>query len=81
MSADLLKFPSGRSVGNCRNDAKRLARQENIPLHQALDCVAAANGLAHPWARAMTLVGDSTTEQRLSPDAITVDDIRAVMEK
>ncbi|MBC3810091.1 hypothetical protein [Undibacterium aquatile] len=81
MSTDLLKFPSGRSVGNCRNDAKRLARQENIPLHEALDRVAATNGVAQPWARAMTLVGDGVTGQRSSPDAITVDDIRAVMEK
>jgi hypothetical protein len=81
MSTDLLKFPSGRSVGNCRNDAKRLARLENIPLHKALDRVAAANGLAQPWARAMILVGYGTTEQRSSADIITVDDIRAVMEK
>ncbi len=81
MSTDLSKFPSGRSVGNCRNDAKRLARQENIPLHEALDRVAATNGLAHPWARAMTLVGDGFTAHQTLPDAITVDDIRAVMEK
>lgn len=56
--SDLLKFPSGRSVGNCRKDAKRLARQEQIPLHVAFDRVADANGMPYPWARALSILDE-----------------------
>jgi hypothetical protein len=56
--SDLMKFPSGRSVGNCRKDAKRLAKQEQIPLHAAFDRVANVNGISQPWARALTFLNE-----------------------
>ncbi|WP_152446836.1 hypothetical protein [Janthinobacterium sp. HH01] len=56
--SDLFKFPSGRSVGNCRKDAKRLARQEQIPLHAAFDRISNANGMPYPWARALSILDE-----------------------
>jgi len=50
MSDDLLRFPSGRSVGNCRNDAKLIAKAKNIKLAVALDQVALANGGLRDWS-------------------------------
>ncbi|MDP3668279.1 MAG: hypothetical protein Q8R69_01110 [Telluria sp.] len=79
--SDLLKFPSGRSVGNCRKDAKRLARQDHIPLNEAQDRVAVANGGVHSWARAVSVLEDHHIAPRNSRAIMTVDDILAVMEK
>ncbi|WNL48358.1 hypothetical protein RKE25_22765 (plasmid) [Dyella sp. BiH032] len=42
-SDDSLVFPSGRSVARARQDAKRLAKKEGIPLNEALDRVAFEN--------------------------------------
>lgn len=79
--SDLLKFPSGRSVGNCRKDAKRLARQKHIPLNEAQDHVAIENGGAHSWARAVSRLEDHGIASRHSKAIMNTDDIRAVMEK
>lgn len=53
---DFLRFPSNRSVGNCRKDAKRLADQTGRPLHQCLHDVAVANGVPDGWDAAMKLL-------------------------
>jgi hypothetical protein len=66
---DLLHFPSGRSVGNCRKDAKRLSREKLIPLGQAQDTVAQNNGLAMPWGKAMA-------ELQASPPSKPGDDLK-----
>jgi hypothetical protein len=58
--SDLWKFPSGRSVGNCLKDAKRLARQEQIPLNEALDRIANANGIPQQWARALSILEEKS---------------------
>ncbi|WP_198120382.1 hypothetical protein [Massilia rhizosphaerae] len=79
--SDLLKFPSGRSVGNCRKDAKRLARQDRIPLCEAQDRVAIANGGAHSWARALSTLDGHCIAPRHSRAIMTANDILAVMER
>lgn len=77
--SDLLKFPSGRSVGNCRKDAKRLSRQEQIPLNEAQDRIAIANGGVRSWARSVAaLEGPSAAR---SGEIMTAGDIRTVMER
>lgn len=80
-----LKFPSGRSVGNCRKDAKRHASATGIPLYQALDEVARQNGAEKPWHHALN---ELQTAILLPPGAVkaavgtmTVTDIRAVLER
>lgn len=76
-------FPSGRSLTNCRNDAKRLSRSKNIPLHQALDEIAKINGMDVPWAKAMSML-DRSQEDFTSVSAIerlmTKRDIEVVMD-
>lgn len=81
MSIDLLKLPSGRSVGNCRKDAKRLAKQENIPLHEALDRIAVLNGSELSWARIIPSLGSSIPELRSPQSLMSIDDVLKVMEK
>lgn len=83
MSAfDLLVFPSGRSVGNCRKDAKRLVRSSGIALHDALNRVAAENGLALPWAKALLALSSNEVEVIPSPAyQMTPADIARVMER
>ncbi len=49
---NFLRFPSGRSVGNCRKDAKKL-KKTGLTLTQALDLVAEQNGLASGWDKAL----------------------------
>lgn len=81
-SLDLLVFPSGRSVGNCRKDAKRLARLSSIPLNEALDRISAENGLSMPWAKAMrALVTAPVTTSHLAANQMTQADIARVMER
>ena len=53
MNYQELRFPSGRSVERARQDAKRLAREKNIPLNEALDHVCLENGGTPPWASAL----------------------------
>ncbi len=59
-----MKFPSGRSVNRCRDDAKVLVKSskttENpVPLHIALDRIAAKNGIASPWYVAIRMLEQS----------------------
>jgi len=77
MSNDNCKFPSGRSVANCRKDAKRLSRDNKIPLNQALDAVAIANGISLPWHVALQqLNGNSAQTSKM-----TVKDIQRVIDR
>jgi hypothetical protein len=76
------RFPSGRTVGRCRQDAKTLARAEGIPLHHALDRIAAHNGLAMPWPLAMNQLNSSSTPPAaagLVP--MTLADIQRVLDR
>lgn len=77
---DSLCFQSGRTVGNCRKDAKRLAKQKQIPLHQAQDMVATANGSSHSWGRSIALLKAQHHPVLTSRSALmSQSDIRAVM--
>lgn len=52
-SNEKLKFPSGRSIYRLKQDAKALARTTCVPLHEALDEVAKANGMTCGWSQAI----------------------------
>lgn len=53
----LLRFPTGVSVEQAKKDAKRLAKAEGLPHHEALDRVARQNSNnAWDWARAMEIL-------------------------
>jgi hypothetical protein len=82
-NVELSRFPSGRSVGNCRNDAKRLSKREGIPLHEALNRIAAENGSPKPWDRAIAdlVVGISLVVSDAPRPLITLDDVRAILVK
>lgn len=56
---DDLKFESGRTIGNCRKDAKRIAKEQNIPLWQALNQIAATNTRFLTWEQAVHNVATS----------------------
>lgn len=51
-----LKFPSGRTVKRAKQDAKALAKHKNIPLYQALNEVASANGSISNWEQALASI-------------------------
>lgn len=70
-----LKFPSGRSVANCKKDANRLKKIQNIPLHEALNVVAKDNGLSMPFHKAVALIKNSSSQ------IMTRGDIQAVLDK
>ncbi|WP_139388107.1 hypothetical protein [Aeromonas hydrophila] len=60
-SNDHLKFPSGRHVGSCRKDAKRMVKEQKkagneLRLSRALDIVATTNGIPGGWAEAMNQI-------------------------
>jgi len=76
MQTDKLRFPSGRSVANCKKDAKRLCKTDRIPLHEALDRVAADNGLAMPFHRAIAQL-----KKQAATSLMTRTDIQAVMDR
>ena len=76
MQTDKLRFPSGRSVANCKKDAKRLCKTDRIPLHEALDRVSADNGLAMPFHLAITQL-----KKQAARFMMTHADIQAVMDK
>lgn len=79
---DLLHFPSGRSVGNCRKDAKRLSREKQIPLSQAQDIVAQENGIALPWAKAIaTIQANPPAKSHAGGSRMMPADIQAVMDR
>jgi hypothetical protein len=84
-SDDRLKFPSGRTVGNCRKDAKKLARLRGLDLSQALDEVARANGAKKPWHHALVDLRSAAPiivpAGLASARPMTADDVRAVLEK
>lgn len=47
------RFPSGRSISRAKQDAKALAKKQQIPLHQALDVVAHEHGFPLGWEAAV----------------------------
>lgn len=75
------RFPSGRTVGRCRQDAKTLARAEGIPLHHALDRIAAHNGLAMPWPLAMNQLSSAAPPPAPGPAAMTLADIQRILDR
>lgn len=80
MSDESLRFPSGRSVGNCRKDAKRSARIEGISYYDALDKVAHLNGVAMPWAKALSVVKELASPIQQHGLQMTAADIKVVMD-
>ena len=52
-ATNALKFPSGRNVKRAKQDARALAKRNNIPLYQALDTIAEINGCASNWSKAL----------------------------
>lgn len=84
MAENRLYFPSGRSVHNCRKDAKRLAQQTNQPLARALDAIARTNGGAATWAKSLPLLKPRPATQPSAsgpPRLMTHADIQAVMNR
>lgn len=53
-SIDNLLFPSDRNVRRLKQDAKSMVKTENIPLHEALNRVAASNGMKCGWSEAIS---------------------------
>lgn len=53
MDDEKLLFPSGRSVGNCRKDAKRLALKLGVSLSTAQDRIVAINGGTGTWSQSL----------------------------
>lgn len=51
-----LQFPSGLTVGQVKQAAKRLARDEGITHTQALDTLARVNGIDLHWAAAVAVL-------------------------
>ena len=51
-----LQFPSGLTVGQIKQAAKRLARDEGITHTQALDTLARVNGIDLHWAAAVAVL-------------------------
>jgi hypothetical protein len=76
---DSQKFPSGRSVADCRKDAKRLSREQKIPLYEAQNRVAKLNGVDMPWGLAIkkTLLATPDADQRMQ--RITAKDIQLII--
>ena len=67
-----IRFPSGRSIDRCKQDAKKLVRQskangQNIFLAQALDVIARENGLDLPWAKAIQQLQSTIISKPKSP--------------
>ena len=71
-------FPSGRTVADCRKDAKRLVRSTGISLSEAQRQVAVANGAPQGWDRAAPTLLPSKPRSSLFP-AMNQDDIRAIL--
>lgn len=76
LNTNHLVLPSGRTVANCRKDAKRLKKKKNIPHSQALDEVARNNGLDMPWDKTL----DHLSKHRPS-NIMTVAEIDAVLKQ
>ena len=54
-----LQFPSGLTVGQLKQAAKRLAREDGITHTQALDTLARVNGIDLHWAAAVAVLARS----------------------
>ena len=55
------KFPSGRNINRCKQDAKTLVKKSKntdtpIKLATALDIVAKENGIDKPWNEALDML-------------------------
>ena len=58
-TTDHLKFPSGRTVIRCKDDAKKLRKASKntdnyLSYNKALDTIAQNNGIELPWDKALT---------------------------
>lgn len=79
---DLLQFPSGRSVGNCRNDAKGLQKSTSKSLHTCLDWVAKDNGYPEGWNFAIeNIVAEALQRTQTSPNRMTMDDLLSIAKR
>lgn len=59
------RFPSGASTEQVKKDAKKLAKANSIPLHEALDRAAAEHGAPVPWNRVQEYLASQDNEQLL----------------
>lgn len=80
---DHLRFPSGRTVGDCRKDAKRLARATGASLAEAREQVARMNGAPLGWDRTLHALRQSAlpSTTTIKWSAMDVNDARAVFER
>ena len=86
MGSESLKFSSGRSIGNCRKDAKKYAKEHGVPLNQVLNLVASKNGSAETWARTHERLVQDQHDQSTPPAYVTLgamaaSDIQAVIDQ
>jgi hypothetical protein len=56
MSDDNLRFPSGVTVKQAKQDAKKEAKSQGIPLSLSLDRQACRLGMKMPWSKAIKLL-------------------------
>lgn len=79
-----LRFPSGRPLRACRNDAKRLAISAKIPLFEAQDKIAMQNGAQYGWSRAVAVMRSAALAPVVSTlphgPRMVASDIEAVMQ-
>lgn len=68
-------FPSGRSVDQVRNDAKRLSKTEGIPLTEALNRLSVMNGVGPSWSESMALMRQCNNLAEVVADAVLGGDI------
>ena len=61
-----LQFPSGRTIKDVKNDAKRFARTADISHTSALDTLARVNGLDMGWSAAMCELARDQCQERPS---------------
>jgi hypothetical protein len=79
---DYLKFPSGRSVGNSRKDAKKLQRTSGQALNDALNHVAMRNGFPNGWDKALSnLLSESLQRARTSSERLSVEAIASIAKR
>lgn len=78
-----LRFPSGRPLRACRNDAKRLALSKGISLSEVQDKIAALNGAPLGWSRAVNAMRSAVLAHVAptipSGPRMVASDIEAVM--
>lgn len=60
---DNLRFPNGLSVRQAKSDAKALKKQNRIKLHEALQIIAAQNGISLPWEQVIEQLKMSVPSQ------------------